>query len=121
MITSSMEILFPLPLLASFLSQAKIRNDGEDLIPFRAWSVNRENISSQRLVIPSYTVPQRGSGGIGRRASLRSWWPKGRRGSSPFFRTIYYFKTWTVSTCCFMSLTHGWGAFRIQFAVSHTA
>src|SRR6478672_5965327 len=35
-----------------------------------------------------YTVlPQRGSGGIGRRASLRSWWPKGRRGSSPFFRT----------------------------------
>jgi hypothetical protein len=27
-----------------------------------------------------------GSGGIGRRASLRSWWPKGRRGSSPFFR-----------------------------------
>jgi hypothetical protein len=28
----------------------------------------------------------RGSGGIGRRASLRSWWPKGRRGSSPFFR-----------------------------------
>jgi hypothetical protein len=28
-----------------------------------------------------------GSGGIGRRASLRSWWPKGRRGSSPFFRT----------------------------------
>ena len=30
---------------------------------------------------------RRGSGGIGRRASLRSWWPKGRRGSSPFFRT----------------------------------
>src|ERR1700722_15835478 len=30
---------------------------------------------------------QRGSGGIGRRASLRSWWPKGRGGSSPFFRT----------------------------------
>src|SRR5271168_2955821 len=30
----------------------------------------------------------RGSGGIGRRASLRSWWPKGRRGSSPFFRTL---------------------------------
>src|SRR5271156_1051925 len=29
-----------------------------------------------------------GSGGIGRRASLRSWWPKGRRGSSPFFRTL---------------------------------
>src|ERR1700678_2720927 len=29
---------------------------------------------------------RRGSGGIGRRASLRSWWPKGRRGSSPFFR-----------------------------------
>ena len=31
---------------------------------------------------------RRGSGGIGRRASLRSWWPKGRRGSSPFFRMI---------------------------------
>jgi hypothetical protein len=31
----------------------------------------------------------RGSGGIGRRASLRSWWPKGRRGSSPFFRRIF--------------------------------
>src|SRR5580693_1061755 len=30
-----------------------------------------------------------GSGGIGRRASLRSWWPKGRRGSSPFFRTLF--------------------------------
>jgi hypothetical protein len=30
-----------------------------------------------------------GSGGIGRRASLRSWWPKGRRGSSPFFRIRY--------------------------------
>ena len=68
-----------------------------------------------------YTVSQRGSGGIGRRASLRSWWPKGRRGSSPFFRTIYDFKTGTLSTCCFTSLAHGWGAFRIQFAVSHTA
>ena len=33
-----------------------------------------------------YTVAPSGSGGIGRRASLRSWWPKGRRGSSPFFR-----------------------------------
>src|ERR1700728_1682649 len=33
---------------------------------------------------------QRGSGGIGRRASLRSWWPKGRRGSSPFFRRIFF-------------------------------
>src|SRR5271170_2580650 len=33
-----------------------------------------------------YSAPPRGSGGIGRRASLRSWWPKGRRGSSPFFR-----------------------------------
>ena len=31
---------------------------------------------------------QRGSGGIGRRASLRSLWPQGREGSSPFFRTI---------------------------------
>jgi hypothetical protein len=39
-----------------------------------------------------YTVVQRGSGGIGRRASLRSWWPKGRRGSSPFFRTIFRFE-----------------------------
>jgi cobalt-zinc-cadmium resistance protein CzcA len=29
MITSSMEILFLLPLLASFLSQAKIRSDGK--------------------------------------------------------------------------------------------
>ncbi len=34
-----------------------------------------------------YTGAPCGSGGIGRRASLRSWWPKGRRGSSPFFRT----------------------------------
>src|SRR5271154_5856104 len=34
-----------------------------------------------------YSGFHRGSGGIGRRASLRSWWPKGRRGSSPFFRT----------------------------------
>src|ERR1700691_3002401 len=33
-----------------------------------------------------YSGFHRGSGGIGRRASLRSWWPKGRRGSSPFFR-----------------------------------
>ncbi len=41
--------------------------------------------------ILGYTVCQRGSGGIGRRASLRSWWPKGRRGSSPFFRTIPIF------------------------------
>ena len=31
----------------------------------------------------------RGSGGIGRRVSLRSWWPKGRRGSSPFFRNLH--------------------------------
>ena len=29
----------------------------------------------------------RGSGGIGRRVSLRSLWPKGREGSSPSFRT----------------------------------
>src|SRR5579862_2697274 len=40
--------------------------------------------------ILGYTVWQRGSGGIGRRASLRSWWPKGRRGSSPFFRTTFF-------------------------------
>jgi hypothetical protein len=33
---------------------------------------------------------QCGSGGIGRRASLRSWWPKGRRGSSPFFRRCLF-------------------------------
>ena len=30
----------------------------------------------------------RGSGGIGRRTSLRGWRPQGREGSSPFFRTI---------------------------------
>jgi hypothetical protein len=35
-----------------------------------------------------YSRSPRGSGGIGRRASLRSWWPKGRRGSSPFFRIL---------------------------------
>ncbi len=29
---------------------------------------------------------RRESGGIGRRASLRSWWPEGRGGSSPPFR-----------------------------------
>ena len=29
----------------------------------------------------------RGSGGIGRRTSLRGWRPQGREGSSPFFRT----------------------------------
>src|SRR5262245_3335582 len=33
----------------------------------------------------------RGSGGIGRRASLRSLWPQGREGSSPFFRTNHQF------------------------------
>jgi hypothetical protein len=32
-----------------------------------------------------------GRGGIGRRASLRSWWAKARRGSSPFGRTIQRF------------------------------
>src|SRR5579862_1801704 len=36
-----------------------------------------------------YSRSPRGSGGIGRRASLRSWWPKGRRGSSPFFRRFF--------------------------------
>ena len=32
-----------------------------------------------------------GSGGIGRRASLRSWFPQGSEGSSPFFRTSLRF------------------------------
>lgn len=31
-----------------------------------------------------------GDGGIGRHASLRSWWPKGREGSSPFLRTLTF-------------------------------
>jgi hypothetical protein len=39
-----------------------------------------------------WQAADRRSGGIGRRASLRSWWPKGRRGSSPFFRTKNYGK-----------------------------
>jgi hypothetical protein len=50
---------------------------------------------SERLAIPQIEVAciierasRRGSGGIGRRASLRSWWLKGRRGSSPFFRKL---------------------------------
>src|SRR5580658_5638928 len=42
------------------------------------------------------SVGLRGSGGIGRRASLRSWWPKGRRGSSPFFRTLFN----STGRCC---------------------
>ena len=45
-----------------------------------------------------YTVGQRGSGGIGRRASLRSWWPKGRRGSSPFFRTTKFVNLASLSS-----------------------
>jgi hypothetical protein len=31
----------------------------------------------------------RGSGGTGRRTSLRSWRPQGHRGSNPFSRTIF--------------------------------
>jgi hypothetical protein len=36
---------------------------------------------------PSVFPPRCGSGGTGRRASLRSLWPQGRGGSSPLFRT----------------------------------
>ena len=46
----------------------------------RTWYLNRFGAGD--------SVIAGGSGGIGRRASLRSWWPKGRRGSSPFFRTL---------------------------------
>ena len=38
----------------------------------------------QTVVVP----PSCGSGGTGRRASLRSLWPQGRGGSNPLFRTI---------------------------------
>ena len=36
---------------------------------------------------PGVFIPSCGSGGTGRRASLRSLWPQGREGSNPFFRT----------------------------------
>ncbi len=52
-----------------------------------------------------YTGAPRGSGGIGRRASLRSWWPKGRRGSSPFFRTTSRFQK-TCPDCYPSTVTH---------------
>jgi hypothetical protein len=42
----------------------------------------------QSMIPVGYWCPSScGSGGIGRRASLRSLWPQGREGSSPFFRT----------------------------------
>lgn len=51
-----------------------------------------------------YTGAPRGSGGIGRRASLRSWWPKGRRGSSPFFRRLFSPISGRVSFAGFLDL-----------------
>ena len=48
---------------------------------FKSWSPGRR--VQRSLVRP------RGSGGIGRRTSLRGWRPQGREGSSPFFRTIH--------------------------------
>ena len=44
----------------------------------------RYNLKFRSLIVPSSC----GSGGTGRRASLRSLWPQGRGGSNPLFRTI---------------------------------
>jgi hypothetical protein len=59
---------------------------------------------------PADLIPSTcGSGGTGRRASLRSLWPQGRGGSSPLFRTNRFsaeptcllsrFSRWPLPTC----------------------
>jgi hypothetical protein len=54
----------------------------------RAASARRAREGSAILQSPADVIPSTcGSGGTGRRASLRSLWPQGRGGSSPLFRT----------------------------------
>jgi hypothetical protein len=48
------------------------------------------------LMARSYLLGQCGHGGIGRRATLRSLWPKGRGSSSLLGRTILLKKNWPL-------------------------
>ncbi len=51
--------------------------------PAPAAPASTDAVASSRSTV----LPSCGSGGIGRRTSLRGWRPQGRGGSSPFFRT----------------------------------
>ena len=53
--------------------------------PSAGW--RKATFSVYLLFLPALLVLQCGSGGTGRRASLRSLFPKGSEGSNPFFRT----------------------------------
>src|SRR5687767_5145854 len=65
------------------------------------------------------SLQPRGSGGIGRRTSLRGWRPQGREGSSPFFRTKAQRRPKRLAFLCFFAsaanellTAHGTTAFR---------